>query len=58
MINCKWFIILALFLFYALIVFRYIQKKPIEKHNLAQAQELELISTDMTLTTAQEGVET
>jgi len=58
MINCKWFIILALFLLYALIVFRYVQKKPIEKRNLAQAQELELISTDMTLPTAQEEVET
>ena len=43
---------------YALIVFRYVQKKPIEKRNLAQAQELELISTDMTLPTAQEEVET
>ena len=48
MMNCKWFIILSLFLIYALIVFRYIQKKPIEKHNLAQAQEK----------TAQEEVET
>ena len=57
MINCKWFIILALFLLYALIVFRYIQKKPIEKHNMAQAPELELMSTDMTLTTVQKGEE-
>jgi len=48
--NCKWIIILALFLLYILIVYRYVQKKPIEIHNLEHDQEQELMSTDMTTT--------